>query len=216
MHHDRGDGRSDRCRLRILLIALVFIAVAAVPAGAHKVTVFAWVEGDTVQTESKFSGGRVAKQARIEVYDGSGNFLLDGLTDDEGRFSFAAPKKEDLQVVLVAGAGHRNTWMIKAAEFAGQTPRVAEDHPVATNTTQPLVENALPQGVEVSRDELQAMIETALDKKLQPVLHRLRQMEDGPRLSEIIGGLGYILGLVGLGAYLHYRRRSSSEGTRAR
>lgn len=216
MHHDRGDGRNTRCLLRVLWIVLAVIAVSAEPVSAHKVTVFAWVEGDTVQTESKFSGGRMAKQARIEVYDGSGNLLLDGLTDDKGRFSFTAPKKEDLQVVLVAGAGHRNTWTIKAEEFADQTPLAAEDHSVATNATQPLVEAVLPQGVAVSRDELQIMIETALDKKLQPVLHRLHQMEDGPRLAEIIGGLGYILGLVGLGSYLHYRRRASSEDARAR
>mgnify|MGYP000270057974 CR=1 FL=1 len=31
----------------------------------------------------------------------------------------------------------------------------------------------------------------ALDKKLQPVLHRLHQMDEGPRLADIIGGIGY-------------------------
>ena len=30
--------------------------------------------------------------------------------------------------------------------------------------------------------------------------------EKGPSMSEIIGGIGYILGLVGLGAYVRYRK----------
>jgi len=216
MHRISGYGKQGRRLFMVLVVALFVLPVAIEPAAAHKVTVFAWVEGDTVQTESKFSGGRMAKQARIEVYDGSGNLLLDGQTDDEGHFGFKAPQKDDLQVVLIAGAGHRNEWVVKAEEFTGPTLLVAEGDAVPTKVARPPVEASLPEGVDVTRDELQMMIETALDKKLQPVLNRLRQVDDGPRLADIVAGLGYILGLVGLGAYIHYRRRSSAEGTRAR
>jgi nickel transport protein len=30
--------------------------------------------------------------------------------------------------------------------------------------------------------------------------------EKGPTMSDIVGGLGYIIGLVGLGAYVRYRK----------
>jgi len=206
---------NGRCLLFILVVLSVFLA-AAEQSVVHKVTVFAWVEGDTVHTESKFSGGRFAKQARIVVYDNSGNQLLEGLTDDAGRFIFKAPKKEDLQIVLMAGAGHRNEWVVKTEEFSGQALSVADDEPVRSHATPPLTEVPVSEDIDLSREELQTMIEAALDKKLQPVLHRLHQMNEGPRLTEIMGGMGYILGLVGLGAYIHYRRRSSSESTRAR
>jgi nickel transport protein len=203
----------------VIFVGVVAMSVwpaAVEQAFAHKVTVFAWVDGDTVHTESKFSGGRVAKQARIEVFDSSGNQLLNGLTDDAGRFDFTTPKKEELKIVLIAGAGHRNEWVVKAEEFSGQMPLVAEDEPVRSPATPSRIGDSMQADIDLSRDDLQAMIEAALDKKLQPVLHRLYQLDEGPRLTEIVGGIGYILGLVGLGAYFHYRRRSSSEGTRAR
>lgn len=208
-------GLNGRMMTFFWVMILSVLPAAVEPAIAHKVTVFAWVEGDTVHTESKFSGGRAAKQARIEVYDDSGNQILDGHTDDEGRFGFKAPKKEDLRIVLIAGAGHRNEWVVKAEEFSGQVPLGADDAIVWPHETPPLVEAPLREGVDLSREDLQVMIEAALDKKLQPVLHRLHQMDQGPRLVDLIGGLGYIMGLVGLGTYIQYRRRSSSEGTRA-
>ena len=48
-------------RLRIVIIALLILFSLAGPAAAHKVIVFAWVNGNTIHTESKFSGGRKVK-----------------------------------------------------------------------------------------------------------------------------------------------------------
>jgi flagellar biogenesis protein FliO len=31
------------------------------------------------------------------------------------------------------------------------------------------------------------------------------------KLADILGGLGYILGLVGLAAYMHYRRQTRDQ-----
>lgn len=199
-----------------MVMALSVFSLVVEQVFAHKVTIFAWVEGDTVHAESKFSGGRVAKQARIEVYDRTGALLLEGRTDDEGRFVFKAPKQEELRIVLVAGAGHRNEWVVKAEEFADRVRPVADDDTLLPNQTEPVADTPLAGRIDVSREDLQTMIEGALDKQLQPVLRRLQQMDEGPRLADIIGGIGYILGLVGLGAYIHFRRRSTSEGPRAR
>lgn len=82
--------------------------LAASDALAHKVTIFAWVEGDTVHTESKFSGGRRVKDGKVEVFDPAGTRLLEGRTNDNGEFSFKAPQVSDLKVLLTAGMGHQN------------------------------------------------------------------------------------------------------------
>jgi nickel transport protein len=209
-------GWHRRFTLIVVVMALFVFPLVVEQAFAHKVTIFAWVEGDTVHTESKFSGGRVAKQAPIEVYDWAGALLLEGRTDDEGRFAFKTPKQEELRIVLVAGAGHRNEWVVKAEEFAGHARPAADDDTVLPKQTEPVGAAHLPGRIDVSREDLQTMIEAALEKQLEPVLRRLHQMDEEPRLADIVGGIGYILGLVGLGAYIHYRRRSSSEGPRAR
>ena len=108
----------SRGQIRWALLSAMVIAVAVgagpspTPVLAHNVTVFAWVEGDRVHVETKFSGGRKAKSAPIEVYDSEGNLLLTGRTDAEGAFAFSAPQKSDLNIVLLAGMGHRAEWTV--------------------------------------------------------------------------------------------------------
>jgi len=87
------------------------------PANAHGVSVFAWVEGDTVFVESKFSGGKRVNAGKITVTDPQGTELLTGTTDENGEFSFKVPKKTELKIVLLAGTGHRAEWTITAGEI---------------------------------------------------------------------------------------------------
>jgi nickel transport protein len=62
--------------------------------------------------------------------------------------------------------------------------------------------------VGLSRRELQEAIDTSLDKKLAPILTMLSEAVDpGPRMSDIMGGIGYILGLVGVAFYFSARKR---------
>lgn len=192
---------------------LLMLPLAASTAQAHKVTVFAWVEGDTVYTQSKFAGGRHAKGARLEVYDAAGEKLLEGLTDDQGRFAFKPPRPEALRIVLVAGSGHRGEWRLAAEEFStGDTPPLAPPAPEARPSPAAAEPGPGPSTATVTLtvEELQLLVESSLEKKLAPVLRRLEQQADGPALTEIIGGIGYILGLVGLGAYISSRRKSGA------
>jgi len=193
-------------------IGIALLMLTPVFALAHKVTVFAWVEGDTVYTESKFSGGRTAKDARIEVYNAAGEKLLEGRTDDEGKFAFKPPRPEDLQIVLIGGAGHRNEWRVSASEFTGPEAAQASSPAVSAAETVP-PQSGSSDGpssgtITLSPGELQALVEQSLDKKLAPILHRLGNVEQGPSLSDIIGGIGYIIGLVGLAAYFNARRKT--------
>lgn len=106
------------------------------PADAHRVNVFAWVEGDTVHVESKFSGGKKVNAGKIIVIDPRGAELVKGTTNAEGEFSFKVPEKTDLKIVLLAGEGHRAEWTIDAAELSipatgkrpvtGETPGIKE------------------------------------------------------------------------------------------
>ena len=91
---------------------------------AHGVYLFAWVEGDTVYVESKFSGGKKVKAGKIIVTDLQGTELLKGTTNENGEFSFKVPKKTDLKIVLLAGMAHRAEWTVPLAEI--QIPATAK------------------------------------------------------------------------------------------
>jgi len=86
-------------------------------ANSHGLSVFAWVEGDTIFVESKFSGGKRVNAGKIIVTDSQGTELLTGTTDENGEFSFKVPKKTELKIVLLAGTGHRAEWTIAAGEI---------------------------------------------------------------------------------------------------
>jgi nickel transport protein len=192
-------------------------------AHAHGVSVFAWVDGDTVYVESKFSGGRKPKDALIEVVDGSGNLLLKGRTNAEGEFSFKVPQKTALKIVLMAGMGHRAEWTVPLEDLsdvpAPAAPPVAAPGTNAAGADSPGASEAMGQPPQappaapavdaLTAEELQQTIEAALDRKLKPVMKMLAESRrTGPSVRDVIGGLGYILGLVGLATFLRYRKNS--------
>jgi nickel transport protein len=101
-----------------VFLLLLFCSFAT-PSLAHRVLVFAYTEGDTVHTESKFVPSTPVKQGKILVLDAkTDKELLTGQTDDKGKFSFkmppeAAGQKMDLKIVVEAGMGHRGEFLLK-------------------------------------------------------------------------------------------------------
>jgi nickel transport protein len=85
---------------------------------AHRVNVFAWVEGDTVFVECKYPDGTKVHEGVIRVFDSAGRELLKGKTDTRGEFSFKIPKQDDLKIVLEAGMGHRAEWPLSKQDLA--------------------------------------------------------------------------------------------------
>ncbi|BCR06246.1 hypothetical protein DESUT3_33150 [Desulfuromonas versatilis] len=104
---------------RICCLALLSLLLVAGTALAHKVNLFAYVEGGTVYTESYFPDGSRVGGGKVQVYDGQDSMLLEGTTDQEGLFSFPVPKIDDLTIVIEAGMGHKNSFRLNRAELEG-------------------------------------------------------------------------------------------------
>ena len=196
------------CKLKLLLIAFILTGLLIahpVATLAHKVSVFAWVEGETVYTVSKFSGGKKVKKGQVAVFDPAGHKLLEGLTDDQGEYAFKIPRKTALRVELEAGAGHKGHWIVPLEEITG-----TGEQSTATDTNQASsVEATIGNQVIADNDtHLEAVIEKVLDRKLKPVMRILaEEKQSGPSLTEILGGIGYIIGLVGIAAYFKSRKK---------
>lgn len=189
-----------RIPLMILLLLSIIVISDSLPALAHKVTIFAWVEGDTIFSVSKFSGGRRAKNAQVLVYDREGKQLLEGRTDDKGEFSFRIPKVTDLKIVLNAATGHRAEWTIPESEIVQAVGLLEKKG--GGGSSQPV-------GVGLSKAEMRELIEDSLKKELRPIKMVLTELQSkGPSLTEVIGGIGYILGLMGVAIYFKYRRKN--------
>ncbi len=202
-------------RPRSIVIALIIFFSLAGPAAAHKVMVFAWVSGNTIHTESKFSGGRKVKAGKIEVFDPQGKLLLSGKTNEQGEFSFPIPQPSALKIVLDAGMGHRGEWTISRDEVVNAGPadpatppadNTGDGKPVPAAAVQTAA-RAPATATGLSTEELQRVLEKALDRKLEPVYRMLAEAkEHKPTMTDVIGGIGSSSGLVGLAAYMQARR----------
>lgn len=187
----------------ILFWGLVFFFCTIQHVFAHKVTVFAWKEGNRIFTESRFSGGKRVKNGRIEVYDDAGTKLMEGRTDNQGCFSFPIPGEKGLDIVLKAGAGHQGHWKIP-----GDAPDDSPNNLTEKEKTANLEKTEKREDVQANPEELEAIVEKVMDKKLKPVITMLKdQQVSGPSVTDILGGIGYIIGLTGLAAWLSGRNR---------
>ena len=103
-------------KLSYVFVAVLVLFLSAGTALAHKVNLFAYVDGGKIYTESYFSDGKPVKEGKVLVYDSRKKLLLQGVADKEGLFSFDIPKIDDLNIVIDAGMGHRNSFKLKRAE----------------------------------------------------------------------------------------------------
>ncbi len=199
----------SRRSLRLVFFMTAFLLWAG-PVMAHRVTIFAWVEGDTVFTESKFSGGKRVKGGKVVVFDLRGRKLLEGKTDDRGEFSFKIPERTPMKIVLQAGMGHRGEWTVTAEELGvNQGPAVKVEGPEEGGDDTSRGAADVPK---VDVEQIRLVVDQCLDRGLKPVMKMLVESRDrGPTVRDIIGGIGYILGLMGVAAYFNYRRRSKDQ-----
>lgn len=213
--------------MRIFSLALVglLILCAASTVQAHRVNVFAWVEGDTIHVESEFSRGNPVKGGGVEVRRAdSGDVLVAGQTDDAGLFAFQVPESAladpaDLEVEVNAGQGHRSSWIVRTQDYAGSGVDPAERSAAqpASETLESIAANdrsmqtaALDaEAVEALQLRIEHVVEQKLDEKLTPLVRAVNRIQEdaGPSVSDIFGGIGYLIGLAGLVAYFKSRRR---------
>lgn len=212
--------------LRLLCSMLILLSVAAVfprEAAAHRVNVFAVVEGGEVLVDCFYSKSRRVNAGRVTVLDAAtGARLLDGVTDAAGRWAFPVPESaraagHDLALVLEAGEGHRGEWTVMAAEYAAPAsvaPPVPAPPPAvsggSSSDQSPLIT--------MTQAELTAHVEQAARQAVEQRLaqYRREQAEErrqGPGLTEIVGGLGWFVGLFGLAAWA--RARKTERGRQA-
>lgn len=208
---------------RLWCMALCLVLVGAPFASAHRVNIFAFVDGDAVQVECGFNRSQKVKQGTVEVFDAAtGAKLLQGATDGNGvfRFPVTAELREaghDLNIRIIAGEGHQNDWTVSADELAASgTPKAVAVAAAETAPATPAAGQAAPSASPASPvaavsggatpAEIERIVDAALDAKLSPIKRMLaEQTEAGPNLRDIIGGIGWIFGLIGIAAYLRRR-----------
>lgn len=205
-------GYFTRSRLMLIgVLALFFLFCSSVPAFAHRVYIYAWVEGNTVYTESYFSGGGKVNNGLIQVFDPNGKKVLEGHTNSKGEYSFQVPGKNGLRIVVNASMGHRGEYVLHADELGGAAAPETRKEQADTVTK---TESNSSQQVDV--DQLRKVVEQTLDSRLRPIARSIAKMQEekGPGFTEIVGGIGYIFGIMGLLLYFRSRKSNARQDLR--
>ncbi|MEW6571879.1 MAG: hypothetical protein AB1390_12045, partial [Nitrospirota bacterium] len=184
---------------------------------AHKVNIYAYAENGLVHSKGYFVDGTKCKNSVLEVFDERDKTkLLEGKTDEEGKFSFKIPKVTSIKLVLHASMGHQAEFTLgedEVREAMGIKSRKSEVRSQRPNPPlSPFTKKkggGITQELRTTNTEIEATIERVLDKKLQPVirmLFKLQETSGKPGFTEIAGGIGYITGILGIIAYFKAKR----------
>lgn len=192
-----------------ICIAMALTLCLAAVSQAHRVNVFAYVEGNTVYTDSGYSRSKRVHDGVVEVYDlTTGQLLLSGDTDDNGKFDFEIPaearaNKADLKVLLKAGTGHQAEWVVRYDEYGAAKGPFAAPADEAEHGHLAVAKPEAAGGPSVDTAEVEAIVR----RELAPIKAMVADMHQaGPGVTEIVGGIGYILGLFGIAAYFKSRK----------
>ncbi len=207
--------------LAALLAGVALLLGQAHPALAHRVNIFAWVEGGAIRCESSFSSGNPARDAKVTAtLAGSGTVMGTAVTDAKGRCALPiTPElraaRADLIIEVQAGEGHRNTWTMPAEEYLAAPPGTSaapvRDVPEAAAPAPAAASPAViaqSGGAAIDEAALRRIVAEAVAEQVAPLRHSLAAMQSGgPRMADVAGGIGYIVGLAGIALWARSRRR---------
>jgi len=186
----------------VLLFALLTVSTTV---QAHKLNMFAYVEDEEIYIEVYFADGKRAKNSAIEVYDPQNQLLYNNTTDEEGGHQFAIPKKIELRIVVNAGMGHQTEYILPTSEFSAEQTNSANTSnlPMDTATPSLIQDSTMP-----NMEQLKPLITQAVSQAVKPLQREISELKNKTSFSDIIGGVGYIFGLLGLFAYLDARKKA--------
>ncbi|OED46996.1 cobalt ABC transporter permease [Rhodobacteraceae bacterium (ex Bugula neritina AB1)] len=190
-------------RFCVLVVALL----APLPALAHNVISSVFPSGSDIEGEVGFSNGEMAPDLLIEVFDEAGGKLGDATTDADGFFLFTPSEPVTHIFRGDLGAGHVAEAVMDAAEVAEILGQSLGTAPPTTAGVAAVPSAAIAAGLsDQARTELAAMLRT----ELRPLRQELTAFKNKSNFQSVLGGIGYILGLFGLGFYIAARRKIGS------
>jgi nickel transport protein len=186
----------------LILFTLFLLCSYPPPAMAHKVTIFAYFEKDTLYSESYFANGAPVVAGTVTVADAQRKELAQGKTDADGHCNFPLPEaKGDLYLTLDASMGHKASFVVKRD---GAPPDKAETAASAATAV------AASGGDEIAQVANCQAMPAAISDDLRQIKHdlaKLQQRLDEPGPGQIFSGIGYILGLCGAAALVASRKK---------
>lgn len=200
-----------RCRrtpfLKVFLVA-VLIALLPVATEAHRLNIFASNEGTIIRGSVYFQGMRAARTAPIRVLDPAGALLANVVTNEAGAFTFQVTRRVAHHFVADLGDGHRAEFIVSAEQLPPFLPAPSLPEPAepVVGTTSEGTKAVMP--ADVAQEAIETIVENTVARHVGPLRQQIAAYEDRIRWHDVLGGIGYIVGMTGVACYFLARRRS--------
>ena len=173
---------------RVTIVALLVVTFSPTIALAHGVRVFANVEGDEIHGQAEFHGDVPVGGAAVKATGPDGKTLAETKTDAKGKFVLKITKKCDHTIRVETPDGHGGKCVVAVDKLSAR----GHSHHGHGHVHQ-----------EKEGDDLHGEI-VALRKQLA-------DHDSAIRIRDVIGGIGYILGIAGIAFYLLGSRRKEQK-----
>lgn len=171
---------------------------------AHRVNIFARIEGKQVICQCFYNDGQPVIDQSVTVVLSNDTIIAQGTTDNKGIFSFSPNVQDDLIIKLDAGMGHAATTTISKDELPRIEKPPVNKKPLAVQpSVKKDVKNKQPD--HITEQQVREIVEQVIEKKTRSIIDLIQEHQQTQSLTTIIGGIGYIVGIFGL--YMFFRSR---------
>lgn len=211
-------------QLKVFAFA-AWVSFASLPVWAHSLYVFGAGEGKAIRGKVYLRGGTGVPEAEVQATAPNGAVLASGKTDAQGQFFLPVPFRCDYTLRVALADGHQAEWKVSADELSTDLPpfspatssaeagtdRISNDSPLGTlphesplagSSQKASLSDRTVGGPGSFGSELRA-----LQRQLVELRQEWQQFRHEVQLRDILGGIGYILGLSGVSFYLLARKR---------
>jgi nickel transport protein len=167
---------------------------------AHGLNLFVAAEGDLIRGRVFFGDGHGADGAVIKISDEEGHLVAEITPQPDGSFTYKAVSREDYLVTADSRDGHVMKRWVRAemlSDHLHEHGTEAQDHDHISHRHM------------LGDEEMAAFrLEQVVARQITPLREEIASYQAQIRLRDILGGLGYIIGLAGLAMWLKGRRQA--------
>jgi|GEM_PF-847586 len=201
---------------------IMLIVLSSLTAYAHRINLFCKVENQEIVCSSNYADGKAVKNAQIRVLSQKEyKLLLKGKTNENGtvRFDISPELKQknpDLKISVQESMGHRDTWIINAEEYA----KTLKDNTKESTKSQPQNDgkfaanasntNTETENISIKKQEFKKLLADTISSELGPLESKIEsvlQYKQNQSFRDILGGIGYILGIMGIVFFIKGRNK---------
>ena len=187
------------------LLIFSFLSIYCNDIAAHNVVGGVYANGADIEGEAGFSNGAMAHVGTVvKVSDQAGSPLGEVLIDEDGLFVFTATKRITHVFAINMGAGHLLKMQLPAEELPESLTSGVVTNDIAVKIAEQSSYNTEQQITSL-------MLEKVLAKQIKPLRKEIQALKEKSGLRDIIGGIGYIFGLLGLLALIRERKLKANK-----